>query len=290
LISHFLPEFLPVNSADPNFPCARTSRNEYRNALQTTVDQAAKIAQRNKYQYFPTVLLHDNAASWFAGSDTYTWLHNRESLLALYAKRMLQNIDSIGSYWHGDFELIFDPDISMAGNGRYFILMTMSSKNNDLSRLAVDALIAAIGECRITGGALGEAMAVLIPTRVITVVRWTRGLREASRVSKQHAHFVWTALCSLLVHAEFVSTQQIPFLELLVELQVANGFAISDELRKLLNGASTGKSGKLAKALQSFISRSPSEEQASLQDLHSRIRRVERWQNNLKQSRKQVPI
>ncbi len=64
--------------------------------------------------YFRLVLLHDNAVSWFAGAEAYNWLHNRESLLALYAKRMLLNIESVGSYWHGDFELLFDPDISLA--------------------------------------------------------------------------------------------------------------------------------------------------------------------------------
>jgi Family of unknown function (DUF6493) len=291
LLTPFLPEFLPVKSSDPNFPfAAQRAQGNFLGSVRAAADHAARIALRNRYQYFPTVLLHDNATSWFTGSDTYAWLHNRESLLALYAKRMLQNINSIGSYWHGDFEFVFDPDISMAGNGRYFILMTMSSKNNDLSRLAVDALIAAIGESRVTANDFGKAMAAIIPARVITVVRWTRGLREAGRVSKQHAHFVWTALSALLVNSELASTQQIPFLELLVELQVAHSFTLSTELRKVLEVASSGKSAKLAKALLTFVSRSSSEEQASLQDLHSRISRVERWQQCLKESRPQVPI
>jgi len=88
----------------------------------------ASFQNRSRYALYPTVLLHDNANSWSAGNAAYNWLHNRESLLALYAKRVLLNIDSIGSYWHGDFEFLFDPDISMCGNGRYVLCIAMSSK------------------------------------------------------------------------------------------------------------------------------------------------------------------
>ncbi len=65
----------------------------------------------------------------------------------------------------------------------------MSSKNNDLSRLAVDALIAAVSERRITAAGYGEAMSQLLATGVITAVRWTRGLRDMSRTSALHAWF-----------------------------------------------------------------------------------------------------
>jgi hypothetical protein len=274
-ISAGLPNFLPVTSADPDFP-----GKEKPGPFRTTADFIAQSAKRNKYAFFPSVLLHDNSNSWFAGLETYSWLHNRESLLALYAKRMLQNIESIGSYWHGDFELLFDADISMAENGRYFLCVAMSSKNNDLARLAVDALIAAVGECRIGASAYGEAMATLLPSGVITAVRWTRGLRDMSRTSPLHAQFTWQALCTLIERAPITSTQQIPFLELLVELQLEHGFKPEATLVQVLSSTTGGGKGtKLGKTILAFAGQDNNTPHAALQDLESRIKRAERWQN-----------
>jgi Family of unknown function (DUF6493) len=279
-ISAGLPNFLPVKSADPDFP-----GGEKPGPIRTQADFAALSAKRNKYAFFPTVLLHDNSNSWFSGTEPYNWLHNRESLLALYAKRMLQNIESIGSYWHGDFELMFDADISMAGNGRYFICTAMSSKNNDLARLAVDALISAVGECRIGASAYGEAMAAILPAGVITAVRWTRGLRDMSRTSTLHAQFTWQAVCTLIEKASITSTQQIPFLELLVELQLEHGFRPESTLVQVLSSTTGGgKGAKLAKTILGFSGQDNSTLQAALQDLESRIKRAERWQSWSKRS------
>lgn len=271
-----LPNFLPVQSADPDFPTSAPG-----SFIQAAVRTASKLFSGNRYAFFPTVLLHDNSVSWFMGMETYNWLHNRESLLALYAKRMLLNIDSVGSYWHGDFELLFDPDISLAENGRYFLCLAMSSKNNDLSRLAVDALIAAVAERRITASGYGEAMAYLLPTGVITAVRWTRGLRDMSRSSLLHAWFVWQSVGILLEKAPINATQQIPFLELLTEIQVEHGFKMHDGLRaELAEITGTGKGAKLAKALLSGKSsmNGSAETQAALQCLQARVERCERWQ------------
>ncbi len=271
-----LPNFLPVQSADPDCPTSAPG-----SFLQAAVRTASKLFSGNRYAFFPTVMLHDNSVSWFMGAEAYNWLHNRESLLALYAKRMLLNIDSVGSYWHGDFELLFDPDISLAENGRYFLCLAMSSKNNDLSRLAVDALIAAVAERRITASGYGEAMANLLPTGVITAVRWTRGLRDMSRTSTLHAWFVWQAVGILIEKAPINSTQQIPFLELLTEIQVEHGFKLHDALRNELSEIiGTGKGAKLAKTLLSGNSNpnGNGETQAALQCLQARVARCERWQ------------
>ncbi len=273
-----LPNFLPVKSADPDFPVGTSDQKSF---FQTAAHFASSLMNKNRYAFFPTVLLHDNAVSWFAGVETYNWLHNRESLLALYAKRMLLNIESVGSYWHGDFELIFDPDMSLAENGRYFLCFAMSSKNNDLSRLAVDALIAAVKERRISAAGYGEAMAQVLPTGVITAVRWTRGLRDASRTSPLHAWFAWHSAGIVIEKATINPTQQIPFLELLTEIQVEHGFTMHDGLRNALAGITgTGKGAKLAKTLLSYRSNPDSngDLSAALQSLQSRLERAERWQ------------
>jgi len=273
-----LPNFLPVESLDPSFP----GTFETRKAV-TMEAHAALSSHRARYAFYPTVLLHDNANSWFAGNDSYNWLHNRESLLALYAKRVLLNIDSIGSYWRGDFEFLFDPDTSMCGNGRYVICLAMSSKSSDLARLGIDALIAAVGERRIGADAFGEAMALFIKTGVITAVRWTRGLRDCSRTSSLHAYFAWQAVCTMLEKAELTSTQQIPFLELLLELQLEHKFKPDETFVNALSGTTGGGKGhKLFKSLLAFPGIENSILPIAHLDLQYKIQRVERWQRWLR--------
>lgn len=273
-----LPNFLPVASADPNFP------NDFGTGaigMSWTGHQQA-LAHRSRYHFYPTVMLHDNMIKWDTGLESYQWLHNRESLLALYAKNILLNIESIGSYWHSEFDLIFDPDISMSANGRYLLCLAMSSKNNDLSRLAIDGLIAAVGERRISAQGYGQVMAHILPTGVITAVRWIRGLRDAAKVSALHAWFVWRSVGIVIAQAGITSTQQIPFLELLAEIQVEHQFVIDDTLRGVLSGITgSGKAAKIGKTLLSFspsAGASSSLSQATLECLQSRLRRAERWQ------------
>ena len=272
-----LPDFLRVKSADPNFPTDIGTGV----GIMTMARYQQAMAHRSRYAFYPTIMLHDNMTQFSTGLESYWWLHNRESLLALYAKRMLLNIQSIGSYWHSEFDLIFDPDISMAENGRYFLCLAMSSKNNDLSRLAVDGLIAAVGERRIGAQAYGQVMSQFLPTGVITAVRWIRGLRDTARVSELHAFFVWRAVGVVIAQAAVSSTQQIPFLELLTEIQLEHQFALDDDLSGALSGITgSGKGAKLAKALLAFnpAPAASSQSQAALQCFQSRLGRAERWQ------------
>jgi hypothetical protein len=268
-----LPNFLPVQSADPDF-LGWQSRSRF--------DQK-QLSSTYSSTLYPTILLHDNANSFTSGINTYNWLHNRESLLAMHAKRVLCNINSIGSYWLGEFEFLFDPDVSLARNGRYFICAAMSSKNNDLSRLAVDVLISAVGDIRIGARDYGAAMAAFLPSKIITTVRWIRGLRDASKVSPLHAQFVWQAVSALIRNAASQeNASHIPFLELLIELQIAHGFGIDESTRRCLAdiaSSGTGKTTKLAKTLTSSIGKENDQEEAARQDLELRLGRVERWQN-----------
>ena len=271
-----LPNFLPVQTAKSATAFGKAEIGQAKNS--------------GAINLMPTVLLHDTTNSTHYGQDTYNWLHNRESLLARYAKQLLCNIDSIGAYSTDQFKILFDPDLSMNENGRYVIFLAMSSKNNDLSRLAVDVLIAAIGECRIGARQYGAAMAAFLSSKSITYVRWVRGLRDTSRVSAMHAHFVWQSVSSMIETAGTMSTAQIPFLELLVELQLEHGYRCSEELKKHMSNISiSGKCAKLAKSLCSFSSTKNDKTAASLQDLESRLARVERWQSWTSKSQK-VPV
>ncbi|HEY9784959.1 MAG TPA: DUF6493 family protein [Candidatus Obscuribacterales bacterium] len=288
LIAHQMPNFLPVPSNDPEFISNRASTSR----LQTAEDVQRRFKAVARYDLYPTVQLHDNSNTWGGAANiSLAWLHNRESLLAMHAKRFAQNIDSVGSYWHGDIEFVFDPDVPMAGNGRYFIAMALSSKNPEVARLALDALIAAVGECRIEATTFGEALASILPTGVITAVRWTRALRDMSKVSPLHAYFTWLTIDSLLTHATLSAIQPIPFLEILAELQSEHEFALSEELKtKLTTVSGTSKTAKLAKSLQNSrpAGKSNSLRRAALAGLESRIARAERWHDWLQGTGKEA--
>ena len=120
-ISKGLPDFLPLVGMPSE--SRHASCDVRANIIQKAIGQVAQVFGLTTFAFYPTVLLHENKNSWFAGTGTYDWLHNRESLLALHAKRILQNIDSIGSYWHRDFEWLFDPDLSIARMDAMFCVL-----------------------------------------------------------------------------------------------------------------------------------------------------------------------
>jgi hypothetical protein len=279
VLSLDLPDFLPVTSDDSSFPEVerRGSRSDSRSLEHIKTRQE----QRKKYFLFPTVLLHDSVRIEFSKSETYIWLHNRESLLALYAKRLFRSINSTTNYFQAKLELLFDPDVSMAGNGRYVFCFAMSSGSDDLRLFAVDALIAAVRECRIDATTFGEAITQLLPTKVLTTSRLVRALREVARVSSMHALFAWQTISAILNHPDTLSTQQFPFLELLTEVQIDHSFKPDKTLEIfLISIRNGGKRGKLASAILSHsVVDNTSQNQAALESIEARIRIVERWQN-----------
>jgi hypothetical protein len=246
----------------------------------TTLEKfRAEYLNRSRYFLYLTVLLHDNNKNWTSENNAYIWLHNQESTLALYAKRQLLNIDSIADHWNGNYEFLFDPDISMCGNGRFVLCLGMSSQSADLSRLCVDALSAAVGERRISSIGFGEAMALFSKTGVITLARWTRGLRDTARTTPLHAQFVWQAVCTLLEAVDLAPAKQIPFLELLLELQLEHKLKPGDNFEQAMSGTTGG--GKCQSLLKTLLAFQPDKDSwipAAIMDLEAKIQRVERWQ------------
>ena len=273
-----LPDFLPVTTDDPSFPDYERHEIIGSNSRE---HRTARQEKRKKYFLFPTVLLHDSVRSCFSQSEAYIWVHNRESLLALYAKRLLGSNKSTTNYFQANLELLFDPNVSLNGNGRYGLCFAMSSGSDDLRLFAVDALIAAVRECRIDATTFGEAITQLLPTKVLTPRRLVRALREVARVSSLHVHFVWQTISFVLNHPDTISLQHLLFLELLVELQIDHAFKPDKTLGTfLISIRHGGKRGKLASAILSHsVVDNTSQTQAALESIEARIRIVERWQN-----------
>jgi len=101
-----------------------------------------------------------------------------------------------------------------------------------------------------------------------------------AKISTLHAWFVWKSVGCLIESASISATQQIPFLELLTEIQIEHGFKMHDGLKNALR--ETSGSGKGAKMVQILLSKdananSLSDRMAAIQCLQGRVERVERW-------------
>ena len=126
-------------------------------------------------------------------------------------------------------------------------------------------------------------MALFLKTGVISPIRWIKGLRDVGRTTLLHAYFTWQSIGTLLERGELKSTQQIPFLELLLELQLEHKFQLDKTLEQALSEVRGG--GKCQKLIKTLLSAPVIENSwfpAAVQDLESKIERVERWQRWLR--------
>ena len=259
----YLPESLPIESEPP-------------------------LKRRQGIKYFPTELLHDRAMRWEA-SDLLEviWPLDRESYLAYQTRRMALYLDSQGTYWQSARNCLFDPDTPTCGSGAWLIALSLSAKQPEAARSGLDALIASIDDGRLDGPTFGTVMGKLLPTGKITLVRWTRALKDVARISAIHSHFVVSALeqCMATLSVDDSKSSVIPLLELLYETTTTCGAGIAAEPARssLQCIEGKGKGAKLAKLLLDLpVDRgSQHRKQVALQTLEIRVQRVERWQARL---------
>jgi hypothetical protein len=230
---------------------------------------------------YPTVLVHRNHMEYVIRDFSLDWIQNKEPLLARMAKTVLHHINSIGSDWQDDYSILFDPDFPLNENGSWVLSLALAAKHDDLRRLALDILIAAVDENRADAEKMGKAIALLLEHK-FTILRWTKAFRELARVSPLHALFSWQLMISLLVMIKIDCP--IGFLELLLELKEEYGFGLApDALEVLDHFTGAGKTAKLAKKLAGEginWNRVGPLNEAAQQSFGARVARVERWQRS----------
>jgi hypothetical protein len=274
MICNMLPDFLTVaNGEKVIFPEA--------DALGRSVYPEDAIAVNNElldYLLFPTVSIHSNVRDYTRVEDFSTvWMQNKEPFLARLAKEVLLNINSTSSDWHNDFTILFDPDFPLYENGSWCLALALVAKPDQLRRLGLDLLIAAVEENRVDANKLAKSMSLLSK---VTQSRWTAAIRELARVSALHALFAWKLLCCYLVHkGDCIS---LGFLEVMLELKETYGFGLTSGAVDILQRfKGSGKTAKVAKTLAAdgvTWKSLDSLHGATEQSLKARIARVERWQ------------
>jgi len=243
-------------------------------------DWLGRQQEYDSFELLPTVAVHGNTGPIWSPSDlSLAWLQNREPLLAQMSRVTLVYIKSIGAYWRQDYSLLFDVDFPLHKNGCWWLTIALASHGDDLQRMALDILIAAIDENRTDPDRLGESMAALSK---LTSTKFTLALRELSRVSALHALASWRIAMSFLANAS--GKINLAFLELALELYEEHGFLPTVKAIDMFSKASgTGKAARIAKQLAALSSEGPAS--LSLQkavdlSLASRVARIERWQKS----------
>jgi hypothetical protein len=289
-IGMHLPHFISSMGAEAAFPLERQINSERFASLQARRRINELVAQQARSIFLPTIASHSSAKPPMLSMDpSLLWMRNREPYLAYLSNIMFLHINHAGTFWQPDFTRLFDPDLCLCGNGRWFICLALSSKSSDVSRLALDILIAAIDELRIDAESLGGTMSCLLPSKMVTPIRWARALRESSRVSALHALFSWKVLAAIFkVLADAVPTS---LLEVMLELRQEYKFPGDVETEQTLQSLTKAKPSKLVSAIQKSATRLTDNQfliDASNQSRNRRIATAQRWQAAQLQSRLQT--
>lgn len=243
-----------------------------------------EFKERPSIRYFPTELLHQQD-EFFEGNVLLEFYFPlcRESYFAYSARRMAMYLESQGNYWRNSWDSLFDPDVNLSAAAGWLLVLALSAKDHELSRLAVDAMLSGIEDGRFSGAEFGRKMSRAFLSDYITVSRWVNGLKELNRLDNLHRHFLKSTLEAFVagLPADASSKPPLAMLELLYEVCLSSETGISDKRARsfLAEITGKGKGAKLAKVLLE-LGRERNlkfEENVALEMLEIRIRHAERW-------------
>jgi hypothetical protein len=207
----------------------RTSGKYTFRKLAMTVAPAAPATVRLD---LPSVLAHA-----FGGEKTLlrwastVWPAGSESVLARGVERIANNLDWWEAQWPNAayLEILCDPCTVYGPNATLLLALGLAAKEPGESGLSVDAAIAALGDGRLTGAALGGPMAELMPTGLVKAARWGKTLGVVAGASDAHAREVTAAIQrALRGDPELAPRDQGALVALLRELLLARNDRVTD--------------------------------------------------------------
>lgn len=216
--------------------------------------------KRNKdNDYFPLYYIHKPYEqpmhyenTWVVAQirwRTTVFPSHRESLYWHALLPLIEHIEAGGNYQgpNGFIEPLLDPQEPMGEAATAATLVALAAKQQSLSTLAQDILIAAIGDGRLDSQRLAVVVDFHLRNELPKTNRWIEKFAVIADVSLEHAAVIRAMLERCL---PAIPTKQLgPFVDLLYELSVAAEAPITeptttDFLKKL-----TGKNGQTAKKL-----------------------------------------
>jgi hypothetical protein len=182
------------------------------------------------------------------------WPSNREPYYAKGAADLGSNIDWWEARWHNRhfLEPMLLPMEPIAEMGRLLLVLGLGAREPGERTLATDVLVAALGDRRREGAALGQTLARLYDGRVAKGSRIAASLTDAARVSRQHAEAVATIIEHALAGLHGPSPADLyPLVAALSDLLATAGGGLRlAGARDYLSGlVGSGKAAALAKSL-----------------------------------------
>ena len=210
------------------------------------------------------------------------WPADPSATFALGTKRILKTIDHGACAWDSKttyFDRLFDPDQLYGKPARYLILSSLMAKDGDVRGLAIDALIDAISDGRVTGQQMGKDLRDFFKHKVVKANRFAEGLVAVSRQSVLHIY-----VCSEILQAA-LAEQRLPqgvhhllqcLLEWLIELKAPISVGVRETLSEVEGNS---KTAKLAKKLLARKDEWSDEIRSAVLDeaLVGRCERIRRW-------------
>jgi hypothetical protein len=180
------------------------------------------------------------------------------------------------------YAVAMDPDTPLTRIGRDMLCLGLNARDVAEGQMAVDLLIAAITDGRVTGPSLGMAMPRLLYSGFVKPKRWATRLTEAARQSPLHAQTVRLALEQALSDGEVTVPRDVhALMELLYELCVEASEAVTKvETRNFLSDIKgNSKAAQLARKLLAREEGDPLPHRraAAALALAGRVERAERW-------------
>jgi hypothetical protein len=182
------------------------------------------------------------------------WPANREPYYARGAAELGSNIDWWEAKWHTRhfLEPLLLPTEPIGDMARLLLALGLGAKEPGERTLAIDVLVAAIGDDRLDAAALGQTLAQLYDGRVVKGARIALTLAEAAHVSPQHAQAVVIVIEHVLACLPRPAPADLyPLLAALSDLlvTVGRGLTLPGARDNLAGLPGSGKAAALARSL-----------------------------------------
>jgi hypothetical protein len=254
------------------------------------LESQPQFKARQNVRMFPLELLHEPNLYWEGGNTVESYYPlDRESYFAYLTKRLAIFLDSQGSYWQTSWSCVFDPDLPIDGMPSWYLALALSAKQTEFARLAMDATIAGIEECRVDPLSFGFKLGRAFLSDKITLSRWVTALKEVMRVSPLHTYFIARALDEFFAcfPLPWNGKVPIPMVELLYDACLSSSYSVQNKSSRDFLAAVTG-GGKASKLAKLILEIPPGkhqhyEKQVFAQILRNRIDRAQRWASWIQQ-------
>ena len=213
-----------------------------------------------------------------------TWPARLDAFFAHGAVEIGNAIDwgDADHHFPGYLEPLGDPDLPLDEMALLVLAIGLSAKQRRDRGLATDLLIAAIGDGREDGSALGDTIARLVPRAQVKPARLALSLTDAAAIGPLHREVARRIIVRALHGASDGVRELNVLLELLVELSVESGVALGDDrtrgvLAKLGVGGKSAKATKQVLALEETPDAAAHRAAVAAVTLEARVARAERW-------------